>query len=157
MPAELEPTTGPKGVTLQGVSIVTKTVDDPGPDDVQRLISSLVAWNSTVAPPERYRSLAVFAYETDKLVGGAAGYTHWGWLFVSHLWVTDELRGDGLGSRLMREIESAAVRRGAGLAHLDTYDFQALGFYERLGYEQFAELKDYPHGHSRHFLKKRLI
>jgi GNAT superfamily N-acetyltransferase len=96
-----------------------ETVDDPEQDDVQRLISSLVAWNSTVAPPENHRKLAVFACNADELVGGAAGYTHWGWLFVSHLWVVDELRGDGLGSRLMREIESAAVRRGAEMAHLE--------------------------------------
>jgi GNAT superfamily N-acetyltransferase len=138
------------------VTIVIETVDEPEQDDVHQLISSLVAWNSTVAPPEDHRRLAVFAYEADELVGGAAGYTHWGWLFVSHLWVMDELRGDGLGSRLMREIESAAVRRGVDMAHLDTYDFQAADFYERLGYEQFAELHDYPPGHSRHFLKKRL-
>jgi hypothetical protein len=39
----------------------------------------------------------------------------------------------------------------------NTYDFQALLFYERLGYEQFAALEDYPPGHSRHFLKKRLL
>jgi GNAT superfamily N-acetyltransferase len=139
------------------VTTLIETVDDPEQDDVQRLISSLVAWNSTVAPPENHRKLAVFAYDADELVGGAAGYTHWGWLFVSHLWVVDELRGDGLGSRLMREIESAAVRRGAEMAHLDTYDFQALLFYERLGYEQFAALEDYPPGHSRHFLKKHLL
>jgi GNAT superfamily N-acetyltransferase len=124
------------------VTTLIDTVDDPEQQDVQRLISSLVAWNSTFAPPEDHRRLAVFAYDGTELVGGAAGYTHWGWLFVSHLWVTDELRGDGLGARLMREIESAAVGRGVAMAHLDTYDFQALGFYERLGYEQFAELQD---------------
>jgi ribosomal protein S18 acetylase RimI-like enzyme len=138
------------------MSIATRVVDEPSQDEVQRLVHRLVAWNSSVAPPEDHRKLAVFAYDAHELAGGAAGYTHWGWLFVSHLWVADELRGEGLGSRLMSEIESAAVRRGAEMAHLDTYDFQALRFYERLGYEQFAELHDYPPGHSRHFLKKRL-
>ncbi len=138
------------------MTISIKTVDDPEQDEVQRLVANLVRWNNTVAPPENHRKLAVFAYDADELVGGAAGYTHWGWLFVSHLWVLDELRGAQLGSRLIHEIEHAAVRRGAEMAHLDTYDFQALTFYERLGYEQFAALENYPHGHSRHFLKKHL-
>jgi GNAT superfamily N-acetyltransferase len=146
-----------RGGRLADVTIVIEVVDEPEPDDVQRLVRSLVAWNSTVAPPEDHRKLAVFAYDTSEMVGGAAGYTHWGWLFVSHLWVSDERRGEGLGSRLMRGIESTAVRRGAKMAHLDTYDFQALQFYERLGYEQFAELQDYPPGNSRHFLRKRLL
>jgi hypothetical protein len=56
----------------------------------------------------------------------------------------------------MSEIEAVAVGRGARMAHLDTYDFQALGFYERVGYEQFAALADNPVGQSRHFLKKPL-
>jgi len=38
----------------------------------------------------------------------------------------------------------------------DTFDFQARGFYERLGYEAFAELQDFPRGHSRFFMKKTL-
>lgn len=133
-----------------------ETFEDPDPEAVQRLVRRLVDWNSGVAPPEDHRKLAVFATDGGDLVGGASGYTHWSWLFVSHLWVADHLRGDGLGSRLMHEIEAAALRRGARMAHLDTYDFQARSFYEGLGYEQFAELQDYPPGHSRHFLRKQL-
>ncbi len=56
----------------------------------------------------------------------------------------------------MSEIEAVAVGRGTRMAHLDTYNFQALGFYERVGYEQFAALADNPVGQSRHFLKKPL-
>ena len=41
-------------------------------------------------------------------------------------------------------------------AWLDTYDFQARPFYERHGYEMFAELDDLPGGHRRWFMRKRL-
>ncbi|MBM3663578.1 MAG: GNAT family N-acetyltransferase [Actinobacteria bacterium] len=139
------------------VDIPIKTVDEPGQAELQRLITNLGTWNNTVAPPEEHRKLAVFAYAADELIGGAAGYTHWGWLFVSHLWVQDGSRRARLGSRLMEQIEAAAVGRGAEMAHLDTYDFQARQFYEHIGYEQFAELENYPRGHSRHFLRKPLV
>ncbi|RQX83694.1 hypothetical protein DF034_05110 [Burkholderia anthina] len=39
---------------------------------------------------------------------------------------------------------------------LDTFDFQARTFYEKRGYVRFGELPDYPVGHTRIFLTKKL-
>lgn len=133
-----------------------EVVPDPDPADVEELVRRLVAANDRVAPPENHRRLAVFARDGDGLVGGASGHTHWGWLFVSHLWVDESAQRQGLGTELMSRIEAAAVGRGAKAAHVDTYDFQALEFYEKLGYTEFGHLDDYPIGHRRHFLTKRL-
>lgn len=88
--------------------------------------------------------------------GGLLGHTHWNWLFVSHLWVADPLRGRGYGRALMVQAEEEALRRGCDHAHLDTFDFQARAFYERLGYTVFGQLADYPSGHTRYFLQKEL-
>ena len=131
-------------------------LESPDPDTVHEIISNLVTANDMVAPREDYRPLAATARQHDRLVGGAAGHTHWGWLFISHLWVDDRHRGAGLGSGLMDSMEDAARRRRVGAAHLDTYDFQALEFYERLGYVVFGKLDDFPTGHTRYFLQKSL-
>ncbi len=56
----------------------------------------------------------------------------------------------------MAEGEEEALRRGCCSAWLDTFEFQARGFYERLGYSCFATLPEYPKGHSRYFLQKQL-
>lgn len=56
----------------------------------------------------------------------------------------------------MRLAEEEAVRRGCLGAWLDTFSFQARGFYERLGYSVFGVIEGYPPGHSRFFLKKTL-
>lgn len=130
---------------------------DPDPELVQRVVHRLVAANDRVAPPENHTRLAAFASADDALVGGALGYTHWDWLFVSHLWVDATRRDKGVGSALMDRIETAAVARGAHAAHLDTYDFQALGFYEKRGYRVFGQLDDYPTGHTRYFLMTTLV
>jgi ribosomal protein S18 acetylase RimI-like enzyme len=39
---------------------------------------------------------------------------------------------------------------------LNTFSFQALGFYQRLGYEVFGSLDDHPRGSQRYFMRKLL-
>lgn len=89
-------------------------------------------------------------------VGGVVGNTFGGWLYISLLWVEKSLRNKGYGSKLMNKIESEACKMGCTDVHLDTYSFEARPFYERLGYMVFAELDDYPPGHSKFFMKKKL-
>jgi GNAT superfamily N-acetyltransferase len=88
------------------------------------------------------------------VIGGLYGATMWGWLLVDGLWVAEELRGRGLGRRLLLGAESAAIERGCRGAWLGTFDFQAREFYERLGYTVFAELDDFPAGHAHYHLRK---
>jgi len=70
--------------------------------------------------------------------------------------VPETQRRAGVGSRLMSMAEAEALSRGCSGSWLDTFEFQAKGFYERIGYECFAELPSYPKGFSRFFMKKTL-
>ncbi len=72
------------------------------------------------------------------------------------LWVADVVRGQGHGGRLLAAAEAYALERGCIGVFLDTFSFQARPFYERNGYGVFATLADYPPGHERCFLRKRL-
>ncbi len=76
--------------------------------------------------------------------------------FVSRLWVSEAFRGKGLGSRLLKEAERLLKEAGCTMVHLDTFDFQAKGFYEKQGYTLFGVLEDCPPGHCRYYLTKRL-
>lgn len=111
------------------------------------------------APPDvgtpDYRPLGLALRAPDgALLGGLCGATMWGWLMVDDLWVAEELRGRGLGRHLLLAAEAAAVERGCRAAWLGTFDFQARGFYERLGYTVVAELADFPAGHTYYHLRK---
>ena len=124
--------------------------------EAEQIIRGLVGYNMTQAPPANHCPLAVVARRPPgEVVGGLLGYTHWEWLFVQQLWTAEELRGSGVGRRLLLTAETEAQARGCRHAHLDTYSFQALGFYQRLGYRVFGQLEDYPAGHTRYFLHKR--
>lgn len=130
----------------------------PSEADRRILIRNLVSYNDTQAEKENWRSLAVFIRDDrGEIMGGLSGCTHWGWLFIGHLWVAETLRGQGYGIRLVAQAEQEAARRGCRHAYLDTFDFQALGFYQKLGYEVFGSLEDFPTDHTRYFLQKRLL
>lgn len=80
----------------------------------------------------------------------------WHCLFIDSLWVREDHRKHGLGTLLMQKVEQEAKNQGGYLAHVDTFDFQARGFYEKNGYILFATLENCPKNHERYYLKKNL-
>ncbi len=132
--------------------------DDPTQEDIRTVINKLVDYNNDrLIEKDVYQPLAVLIRDNEnKIVGGLVGKTQWGWLFISHLWVAEMLRGQGYGRELMLQAEEIAKQRGCSYAYLDTFSFQSLGFYERLGYQKFGILENFPPGHQRYFLKKEI-
>ena len=91
-----------------------------------------------------------------KTLGGLLGSVWGGWMHIRILWVDQSVRGQDWGTRLMDQAEAYARERGAHSVELDTHSFQARPFYEARGYEVFGTLDDYPKGHKKFFLRKRL-
>jgi GNAT superfamily N-acetyltransferase len=90
------------------------------------------------------------------VVGGLLGGIWGGVLYVRILWVAQALRGRGHGRRLLEAAERRAVERGCHRVYLDTFSFQAPGFYEKQGYEIYARADDWPVGHAHYFLRKSI-
>lgn len=131
--------------------------DEAQPEVREAILGPLLAYNAQKTGTSDYRPLILTARdESGRVVGGLWGRTALGWLFVELLFVPDTLRGQGIGAELMSRAENEAILRGCHSAWLDTFEFQARGFYERLGYSCFGELKDYPPGFARYFMKKPL-
>ena len=123
----------------------------------QLILAPLVEYNASQAGPSQGRPVVVTLTDNaGEVIGGLWGHTGYEWLFTQLLLVPDALRGRGVGSEIMRLAEQEAVQRGCHSAWLDTFEFQARGFYERIGYECFGELSDYPKGKARFFMKKAL-
>jgi GNAT superfamily N-acetyltransferase len=122
------------------------------------IVAPLIAYNISKAGPNDGRPLVITILDShNKIIGGLWGNTGFQWLFTQLLLVPESLRGRGLGADLMRRAEAEAVDRGCHGAWLDTFEFQARGFYERIGYECFGQLPDYPPGFARFFMKKSLL
>lgn len=121
------------------------------------VVGALIAYNARQAGIKDYRPLVLSVRdESGNVVGGLWGRTVFGWLYVAIVFLPESLRGHGIGSELMLRAEREALARGCRNAWLDTYEFQARGFYEKLGYRCFGELADYPVGFSRFFMQKAL-
>ncbi len=102
--------------------------DRPAEADVELLPNGLEAFNESWRPGhQQWKPLAVFARESETIVAGLAGETYSGWLFIKYLWISEALRGRGIGRALMAAAEGRAVERGCHSAWVDTFSFQAPG------------------------------
>jgi GNAT superfamily N-acetyltransferase len=90
------------------------------------------------------------------LRGGLQGVVYYQWLFIANFWLAEKVRRGGVGSQLIAEAERHAASLGCHGVWLDTFAWQARPFYEKQGYRVFGSLPDYPAGHSRFFMMKRL-
>jgi len=132
--------------------------ESPAAEDRDLIIATLRAYNESVAGSPRIQSVAILLKdERGATVGGLWGRTGFDWLFVEFLVVPEPWRGHDLGTKLILEAERIAVARGCCGLWLDTFEFQARGFYEKLGFTLFGTLEDQPVGSRRYFLSKRLI
>jgi len=136
----------------------TLQLGDTADDAVrQAILAPLVAYNASQTGASGHRPLVIEVRDQQAaVIGGLWGGTGYGWLFTQLLVVPEALRGQGLGRKLMAMAEAEAVQRACHAAWLDTFEFQAKAFYERLGYRCFGELGDYPKGFARYFMQKSL-
>jgi GNAT superfamily N-acetyltransferase len=114
-------------------------------------------YNQQQAGDDRAQRICFVIQGPDqKTMGGVVAVIYWDWLYIDLMWMQEELRGCGYGSRLLILAENEARKRGAKHAFLDTFSFQAPGFYEKQGYRMFGELQDFPQGCQRYFMTKQL-
>lgn len=132
--------------------------DLPGEADHKAIVEALIAFNDKAGGPSGFQPLAVLIQDpaTDATLGGLWGKIVYDWLFVELLVVPEQFRGQNIGAQILTRAEEIARERGCIGVWLDTYAFQAPGFYDKLGYEIFGAIDDHPRGSRRFFLKKRL-
>jgi GNAT superfamily N-acetyltransferase len=121
------------------------------------ILELLREYNGTRAAPAAAKPLAILIRDAQGAVaGGLHAVSAYDWLIVELVFVPEQLRGRGVGASLLARAEEIARARGCIGIWLDTFSFQARGFYERLGYGVFGTVEDHPIGGARYFLKKAL-
>ncbi|HZP38984.1 MAG TPA: GNAT family N-acetyltransferase [Methylomirabilota bacterium] len=123
----------------------------------QVVIDHLDTYNVGATGLTEYSPVNLFLRdEGQEVLGGLLAAIWGGALYVRILWVAQALRGQGYGGRLLEAAERRAVERGCRHAFVDTFTFQAPGFYLKQGYEVYARAEDWPVGHAHVFLRKAL-
>ncbi len=128
----------------------------PTKEEVAFLDAQLDEFNKQQTGRDDYKPVQLVERDADgSVIGGLKGVTGWDWLYVEILWVAEEHRHRGIGSRVLNEAEAEARKRGCIGACLTSYSFQAPEFYERHGYSRFGQIDDYPIGSTMFFMSKR--
>ena len=131
------------------------------PETRAAILEGLIAYNESqtagrYAPP-RTVALSVRDPQSGNTVGGLTARIAYSRMFVELFYLPETFRGQGLGAELLGKAEDVARDAGCTGIWLDTYHFQARGFYEKLGYTIFGTLEGHPAGGRRFFLEKRFV
>lgn len=129
-------------------------IEDPGTAIYAEIAQRFDTYNRSQTNWD-WTTFSVIYRAGHHVAASARGVTNMGLVEVRGFWVDADVRGQGIGSAMMTCLEREAIRRGCTRAALDTYSWQALPFYLRLGFEEYGRL-DYPNGTSRHYLSKDL-
>lgn len=94
--------------------------------------------------------------QKEQVLGGASGTLFYGSLYIDSLWVDETLRNQGWGKKLMYEAERIGREHGALFITLNTMDWEALPFYQKLGYSIEFTRTGYEKDSKMFMLKKNL-
>lgn len=136
---------------------MVKIVLEPEPTRQDRtvLTDMIRQFNQQFFQPSEWQSVAVFAKdEAGSIVGGALGEIGCDWLYLRILVVQENLRRQGIGSKILTAFEHEGHKQECVGVHLETLEFSARTFYEKHGYTMFAVQKNYPKGYSRYFMER---
>jgi GNAT superfamily N-acetyltransferase len=136
---------------------LTISFDQSGGADAQVVRERLDMFNVGVTGVSAYYPVnLILKSRRGEVMGGLLGGIWGGWLNIAYLWVDQSVRGKRWATKLMDHAEAYARERHCHSVVLDTHSFQARPFYEKRGYEVFGELDDFPKGHKRFYLRKKL-
>ena len=132
---------------------------NPEQNDLDLIRDGIRAYNRMHLPDGDVDAVGCFARNNEgKVVGGLTGEMFNNTVFVEYLWVDAEARTSGVGSKLIALLEEQVKPHGVTHLYLDTYSFQALDFYLKLGFEKVGQYSGYPAtGIDKHFLQKQIV
>ena len=129
----------------------------PTERELEYIRRELTSFNEGVVGSDEHTALNLVEYDAQgEIVGGLIGGSYWGWLYIDILWVREDQRRKGVGSRLLSAAEAQARARECHHVHVDTMNWQAPQFYQKHGYKTVGILPDIPKGHQKHLLIKAL-
>jgi ribosomal protein S18 acetylase RimI-like enzyme len=108
----------------------------PHPDDIQILGDSIMAYakQQKELQPLDFFSFFIRDHE-NTILGGCNGCALYGCLYIDQLWVSDSLRQQGWGTKLTNAALNYGQELGCTFAAVNTFDWEALGFYQKMGFK----------------------
>ncbi len=135
-----------------------KVVVDYSPSEADNAVvrEGIVAFNESVLG-ERDRAFSIFLKnDLGQVFGGIQAFIGTESVYIDVLWIEQNARNQGYGTKLLDAVEGEAIKNGCIYSLVDTWDFQAEEFYLKNGYERIGAIQKYWLGHSKFFFRKTL-
>jgi len=114
----------------------------PQREDIRTLLRQCAKEAAPDELVERTGSVTICARGTrGEMIGGIYGDAFLGCMEIDRVWIAEQHRRGGLGTRLLAMMEDEAAKIGCTILYLSTLSFQAPLFYEKVGFERFGTLK----------------
>jgi len=129
---------------------------DPSQSDNAVISEGIIASNAHIIG-ERDKAFSIFLKnDSGQVFGGIQAFLDTESIYIDVLWVEEKSQKKGYGTKLLDAIDLEAIKNGCKFITVDTWDFQAEGFYLKNGYDRIGEVKNYWLGHSKISLRKKI-
>ncbi len=128
-------------------------------EEIEAITKGLSEFNAPFFGYKKYIDFVVsFKDEDQKVLGGVVAWMRPGihLLCIDTIWVTEHLRKQGYGKKLMQTAEAEGIKHGCTHSQLETLSYQARGFYEKLGYVQIGFVEKLYGPHDAFYMRKSL-
>lgn len=130
----------------------------PPADDLSSWVAGRMEAQEAAVLGTRRRKVGLMLRDgADRIVGGLTGYALGADFYVHLLWVDEAARTRGLGTVLMRAAEREAATQGCARIFVNTMEFQAPGFYTKLGYALLGVMPNFTWNAGRHYFRKTVV
>jgi GNAT superfamily N-acetyltransferase len=136
------------------VALIWTIGSEASAEDLDAISAAVISHGRSKAIDGHAQPIACLVRDGEELVAGGSGRTEYTRLFVNYLWVAEDRRRQGLASRILRELESEAARRGCHDSIIETLDDAVAALYEGLGYRSVAHLPHSVGRFNRHIMLK---
>ena len=126
-------------------------------EKAKEIVNLIREYNSSNRESSKSELLNIYMEdEQGNILAGMVAETFGNWLEIEYLYVRDDLRGKGIGSKILEKAEKESKSRGCKYSFVNTFNFQAPNFYKKHGYKEVFTLKEYPYTGERYYYTKVL-
>jgi len=130
---------------------------NPKAEIIKQIRNELISHNIKSSAISQSANVALKVLSSEgELIGGAIAWQWGGCLEIEYLWITENARGNNLGTELILKLETLLNGHSNKVIITNTFSFQAPEFYLKNGFKVADIVVGYPDNIKKYFLKKNL-
>lgn len=121
------------------------------------LYSNLKQFNESIIGSYETKPFCIYATNNEnEVIGGVKGDIFGQLCRIFTAWIHKDYRSKKFGTKILGELEKLATDNNCNIIQVDTTEFQAKEFYEKMGFSVLATLPDNFMGYKSFILRKKL-